>query len=301
MRVTEIPDGNPHLSRFALGTAQFGSPYGIANQKGQVTQVAAKGMLQLAAANGIDILDTAIAYGESEACLGRIGTQGFKLVTKLPSIPEGRLNVSDWVQEQVSLSLTRLGVHSVYGLLLHNPNQLFETKGKALYQSLQDLKDAGKVKKIGVSIYAPDELGPIIPKYPFDLIQAPLNLVDRRLYSSSWLKKLKDYGIEIHTRSAFLQGLLLMPKAAIPAKFSRWGNIFERWHDWLTHNDRSAVQACLDFPLSFPEVDRVVVGAESKRQLAQILNTEGAIANDELPELRCEDEDLINPSQWSRL
>lgn len=294
-------DGSPHLSRFALGTAQFGFPYGIANQEGQVTLATAKAMLQLAEANGIDTLDTAIAYGESEACLGEVGTQGFNLVTKLPSMPEGTSNISDWVQKQISLSLLRLGVHSIYGLLLHNPGQLLGNDGKALYRSLQDLKETGKVKKIGVSIYAPDELEMITPQYQFDLIQAPFNLVDHRLYSSGWLKKLKDCGIEIHTRSAFLQGLLLMSKAAIPAKFSPWNNLFDRWHEWLTHQGRSAVQACLAFPLAFPEIDRVVVGAESVGQLEQIISAEGTVINDELPDLCCTDEDLINPSRWSRL
>ncbi len=77
------------MSHLALGTAQFGLTYGIANQNGQVTRSAAKAMLQLAADYGIDTLDTAIAYGESETCLGEVGTQGFKLVTKLPAVPPG--------------------------------------------------------------------------------------------------------------------------------------------------------------------------------------------------------------------
>jgi len=99
----------PEETRLALGTAQFGLPYGIANQAGQVSRKDVSAMLQRAASNGIDTLDTAIAYGESEVALGQAGTQGFKLVTKLPALPDDRLDVISWVMEQVDASFTRLG------------------------------------------------------------------------------------------------------------------------------------------------------------------------------------------------
>lgn len=284
--------------RLALGTAQFGLPYGIANQNGQVTRSAAKAMLNLAAANGIDMLDTAIAYGESEACLGEVGATGFKLVTKLPAVPDGCIDVSVWVREQVAESLARLGVSAVYGLLLHRPQQLLEPGGKTLYQSLQDLKETGQVQKAGVSIYAPSELDVLTRQYCFDLVQAPFNLVDRRLHTSGWLKRLKDEGVEIHTRSVFLQGLLLMSRNAIPKKFSAWSDLWDKWHDWLAQHAVSPVQACLSFPLSFPEIDRVVVGADSVTQLKQIISAAVGVAPVDLPDLNCGAENLINPAQW---
>lgn len=287
--------------RLALGTVQFGLPYGIANQDGQVTRSDARTMLQLAAARGIDMLDTAIAYGESETCLGEAGTKGFKLVTKLPAVPDGCAEVSAWVKEQVAASLSRLGVSAVYGLLLHRPQQLLGSGGKALYQTLQELKKNGQVQKVGVSVYAPGELEALIPRYRFDLVQAPFNLLDRRLHISGWLQRLRDAGIEIHTRSAFLQGLLLLSHSAIPVKFASWSDLWDKWHDWLAHHPASAVQACLAFPLSFPEVDRVVVGADSVSQLEQIISAAGSVAPVDLPDLHCEAENLINPARWSSL
>jgi aryl-alcohol dehydrogenase-like predicted oxidoreductase len=289
------------MNRLALGTAQFGLSYGIANQSGQITRSVARGMLQLAAANGIDTLDTAIAYGESETCLGELGSQGFKLVTKLPSMPDGCADVIDWVQEQIAASLSRLCVHAVYGLLLHRPQQLLELGGEALYQTLQELKKTGQVQKVGVSIYAPSELEALIPRYRFDLVQAPFNVVDRRLHTSGWLQRLKDEGIEIHTRSAFLQGLLLMPQASIPAKFVPWSDLWSTWHQWLAGHDVSAVQACLAYPLSFPEIDRVVVGADSVSQLTQIISAANSPIHVDFPVLQCEEETLINPSNWQKL
>lgn len=287
--------------RLALGTAQFGLPYGIANQTGQVTRSVAKAMLQLATANGIDTLDTAIAYGESESCLGEMGVQGFKLVTKLPAVPEGCANVSGWVQEQVAASLARLGVSVVYGLLLHRPQQLLESDGKTLYQTLQGLKKIGQVQKIGVSVYAPSELMALTTQYHFDLVQAPFNLVDRRLHTSGWLQRLKHEGVEIHTRSAFLQGLLLMPQPAIPPRFAPWAELWAKWHNWLTRHSVTAVQACLAYPLSFTEIDRVVVGADSVSQLEQIITAATSIVPVDFPDLYCDAENLINPARWPQL
>lgn len=287
--------------RIALGTVQFGLPYGIANQAGQVTRQEAKAMLQLASANGIDTLDTAIAYGESEACLGEVGIERFKLVTKLPALPDDCIDVSGWIQQQVAASLARLGVNAVYGLLLHRSEQLLGSNGGALYRALQDLKDSGVVQKIGVSIYAPSELEAISKRFRLDLVQAPLNLVDRRLHTTGWLQRLKNDGTEIHTRSAFLQGLLLMPQAAIPPKFAQWGELWHQWHQWLAEHDVSAVRACLAFPLSFPEVDRMVVGADSVGQLEQIIGATLDAVPDDLPDLRCEEENLINPARWCQL
>ncbi len=289
------------MNRLALGTVQFGLPYGIANQAGQVSRPEAKAMLQLAAASGIDTLDTAIAYGDSENCLGEVGTQSFKLVTKLPAVPDACSDVSGWVQSQVAASLARLGVSAVYGLLLHRSEQLLGSNGKELYQALQELKDNGQVKKVGVSIYAPIELEAIAKLFRLDLVQAPFNLLDRRLLTTGWLQRLKGDGVEIHTRSAFLQGLLLMPQAAILPKFAPWSDLWKRWHKWLTDRDVAAVQACLAFPLAFPEIDRVVVGADSVNHLEQIIVAANSAPQVDLPNLQCEDENLINPVRWSLL
>jgi len=289
------------VNRLALGTVQFGMPYGVANRVGQVSRQEAKAMLQLAAANGIDTLDTAIAYGDSEACLGEVGTEDFKLVTKLPALPDKCPNVSVWVQQQVADSFARLGVTHIYGLLLHRSMQLLGPNGFLLGQALQKLKDQGKVKKIGVSIYSPSELELLAPKFHLDLVQAPLNLVDQRLLRSGWMQRLKDSGVEVHTRSVFLQGLLLMAQANIPEKFAPWNAWWNRWHRWLSCHDVSSVEACLAFPLSYPEIDRVVVGADNLKQLEQIINAATRQPVNDFPDLQSEDEKLINPANWGKL
>lgn len=289
------------MSRIALGTVQFGVPYGIANKLGQVSRTEAKSILQQALLHNIDIIDTAIGYGESESCLGEAGVKSFKLITKLPAIPEGCIDIKKWVKQQLQESLSRLGVEKIYGLLFHRPEQLLGLNGNTLYEVLLRLKERGLIEKIGISIYSPSDLELLTNNFYFDLVQAPFNILDRRLFSTGWMQRLKDGGVEIHTRSAFLQGLLLMKQVAIPSKFLPWNGILRKWHDWLDENDISALKASLAFPLSFPQIDRVVVGVDSQSQLLQIVSAENEPINTDLPHLASEDENLINPANWSKL
>jgi aryl-alcohol dehydrogenase-like predicted oxidoreductase len=286
--------------RLALGTAQFGLSYGISNKAGQVSRSSASSILKLALSSGINMIDTAIAYGESEAMLGFIGVKAFKLVTKLPLFPGG-CDPQEWVSNQISDSFLRLNIDSAYGVLLHAPQQLEGPSGTGLYRALQSLKDKGLASKIGISIYSPAELTSLCKKFHFDLVQAPFNLIDRRLLNTGWIGRLKDQGIEIHVRSAFLQGLLIMNRAEIPSQFEQWKSIFEKWHSYLKENNISALDASLAYPLSFPEIDKIIVGVENQQQLTQILKASNPLKIIDLPDLSSEDENFINPANWLKL
>lgn len=287
--------------KLGLGTVQFGLPYGIANQSGQVSRESAKAIIAFASLSGIDTIDTAIGYGESEACLGNVGLDGFKVITKLPIMPEDVLNVSSWVWDQMQASLQRLNVKTVYGLLLHSSQQLLGPKGEDLYKALKQLKVEGVVQKIGVSIYAPLELDSVMSIGSMDLVQAPFNLIDQRLKTSGWLQKLHYAGVEVHARSAFLQGLLLMPAAAVPDKFNRWLSLFNTWHSWLLHNNTSAAQACIGFVQAHQQIDKIVVGVDSILQLKQLIQAPKESPHAGWPDINCCDERLINPSCWNAL
>ena len=284
--------------RLGLGTAQFGMPYGIANQIGQVKRSEVKQMLQIAFKRGIDTLDTAIGYGDSESSLGEAGVRAYKIVTKLPPIPATCCDVYGWVLGQISASMERLGVDYLYGLLLHRSADLLDNNGELLYRALLELKDNGQLRKFGVSIYNPSELSELTNNFSLDLVQAPFNLIDQRLHLTGWLDRLKSKGIEVHTRSVFLQGLLLMKHTTIPSQFDRWGEIWDKWHRWLLLNQASAVEACVAFPLAFQAIDRVIVGADTISQLVEIIDASFRPSFVTLPNLNCEDAALINPGYW---
>ena len=285
--------------RLALGTVQFGLPYGIASQSSQVPRALAGSIMQLAFESGIDMLDTAVAYGESEECIGEAGVGNFKIVTKLPALPDKCLDVDAWIQEQLGSSLLRLKAQQVYGLLLHRSQDLLGINGRNLYRRLQLLKEKGLVSKIGVSIYSPNELDLLTKNFHFDLVQAPFNLVDRRLLSTGWMQRLNNMGVEIHTRSTFLQGLLLMKPIDIPSKFSSWDYLWKIWQNWLIEHNISSLETSLAFPLSFSEINRVVVGIHSLNQLQEILALQKKPFTRNFPSINCDNECLINPSKWT--
>ena len=287
--------------KIVLGTVQFGIEYGVANQTGRVRLEDVHNILQHAASNGIDTLDTAIAYGDSEGTLGQVGVDGWKVVTKLPALPESCADVAGWVEAQIEGSLKRLGISQLHGVLLHRPDQLLGEHGKSLYKALQHLKVQGVTRKIGVSVYRPEELDRLVGVMPFDLVQAPLNILDRRLLESGWAKKLKQQGTELHVRSAFLQGLLLMSVGKRPKKFERWNSVWSEWSRWLGETGLTPLQACLSYVMGIEEVDKVVVGVDSITHLKEIF----AAPHSTLPSLpnwpRPIDTDLINPGRWSDL
>jgi aryl-alcohol dehydrogenase-like predicted oxidoreductase len=294
----------PGASRLALGTAQFGLPYGVANTQGQVSFEEASAMLGLARIAGIDTLDTAIAYGEAESVLGRIGVSDFRVISKLPALTESMGAVDDWVVAQVEASLDRLCVPRLGALMLHAPDDLLGPYGSDLARGLQRTRDAGLVERIGLSVYSPEQLATLVNSFPIEIIQIPFNVFDRRFFETGWLDYMVAGGIEVHTRSAFLQGLLLMPPNLVPSKFASYRSLINSWHTWLTSEasaGRSPLQVCLAHVASYASVTRIVIGADSSAQLKDIILAASVPPQLAPAELASPATSLINPSQWNNL
>jgi aryl-alcohol dehydrogenase-like predicted oxidoreductase len=287
------------VSKLALGTVQFGLKYGIANQTGQVKLDDVKKILQLAKNVNIDLIDTAMAYGDSEKVIGNSGIKDFKFISKLPPLPKYCSDIDSWVNEKVQATLIHLGIRSLYGLLVHRSENLLGNSGKQLINSLYKMKINGLVKKIGISIYDPSECEQIISLNSIDIVQAPLNIMDRRLEESGWLSRLHSEEIEIHTRSVFLQGLLLMPRNKIPNIFDKWSRVWDQWSLELKKNNLSATEACLLYPLSLPEIDRLVIGVDNVEQLSDIIDkSKSQKSQIDLSFMISNDQMLINPTNW---
>lgn len=287
--------------KLALGTVQFGLNYGVANTFGRVTAEEARDILHRAQTCGIDTLDTAIAYGHSEAVLGQLGVEQWKTVTKLPAVPDDCQDVGRWVYDQIQQSMTRLRVKQLHGVLLHRPSQLLENMGPALYDALQGIKSKGITCKVGISVYGPAELDVVLDVYKLDLVQAPMSILDRRMVDSGWIKRLHETGVEVHARSVFLQGLLLMPSGQRSIRFKKWFEIWNAWDNWLAKAGVTPLQACLRYFNDFPQIDRLVVGVDSAVQLSQILEAyKGNLSS--LPAFDLiDDERLVNPATWDNL
>ena len=284
--------------RVALGTVQFGMDYGVANTSGQVMAEQATAILQAARHAGLDTLDTAIAYGNSESKLGELGVHGWKIISKLPPLPDAVENVEKWVVQQLQNSLQRLGAQHLDALLLHRPSDILGQHGIAYARALLQAKNEGLIHGIGYSIYSPDELAPLCTVLPPDIVQAPYNIIDRRLATSGWMGRLADNGVRIHTRSVFLQGLLLMPAAARPPWFDRWQPLWQVWSDSCVQSGLSPLAVSLRYVLSQADIERVVVGVDSVTQLHEIVTAVNGPAVSIFPQIESQDIELIEPSRW---
>lgn len=277
--------------RLALGTVQFGLDYGVSNRAGEVADSELDSILTLARRLGIDTLDTAQAYGNAESRLGSRHTADFMLVDKLaPGI-----QASD-VVASVDSSLMMLERSRLDGLLLHRS----QDASPALFEQLTELQRQGKVGKLGVSVYSPEELEQWLASgYPLQLVQLPANLLDQRFLRSGWLNRLQDIGCEIHVRSLFLQGLLLMQPAQRPDYFQAFAAPLARLDN--LHPHLSPLHKALALIAALPQVSRFVVGVCHAHELAAIGAAYGHLpqwSDTKLATLACDDAGLINPAQW---
>lgn len=286
--------------KLAIGSAQFGLSYGISNSAGKVSNGTIRDILDYCRHNSIDLIDTAMSYGDAESRLGDCGVSPFDIITKLPRVPESVSDVRKWVRESFFSSLKNLKVTKVYGVLMHSPGQLLEPNGSNIYRALCELRDIGLVSKIGISTYDPFECRKLAKIFQFSIIQAPLNIIDRRFYESGCIEEMAANDIEVHVRSIYLQGLLLMSEKAIPSQFKEWKEFFSSWIKWVEDSGFKQPQACLAFVNQIPGVNRVVIGVESVEQISEVNLSYPKISLGDFPVILKSSDRLINPSLWKK-
>ena len=285
------------MNRIVLGGAQLGLPYGILNGGETLSREEVARILDTAAGHGIDAIDTAIAYGQSESVIGETAQNRFKIISKLPPIPLDVSNVSQWVRTQVDASLSRLKCTSLDALLLHRPQNLTDPHGAELYAAINSLKVEKIIQRFGVSIYTPDELTGIIGTFDIDVVQAPLNVFDRRILGV--IDQLTALNIEVHVRSVFLQGVLIAKPENRPQRFQPWSEHFARFDEWVLSTGLSAMACCLGFALQQPGVTNLVIGTTSPESLTEIMTSIPNMKLEVPADLQSSSEQLIDPRVWS--
>ena len=254
--------------QLCLGTVQFGLPYGVTNQQGQVPEDEVSRILQLAASAGIDLLDTAQSYGTAERVVGRCWPTGVprRLISKLP----GGEPRSCW-ESRLMNSLNQLQTAKLDGFLLHRPSDLFSYEGAALLDWLESLRDRGLVDRIGVSIYEASDLE-CLPLDRLQLVQLPLSVYDQRLIHDGTVHRLQDLGIAVHVRSVLLQGLLLRSPQYWPQHLSpEFRNHHSRWLEHLHQCALSPLAGALGFVRACGGVEAVLCGVLSENELSEVL------------------------------
>jgi aryl-alcohol dehydrogenase-like predicted oxidoreductase len=285
--------------KLALGTAQFGFKYGISNYKDKVPLKEQIKIINLCRNNNINLIDTAVGYGESESSIGKLGIDDFEIITKIPSL-EFESNVDASIRQYVDKSLNKLKIKQLYGLLLHNPKDLSGKNYNIIKNTVKILKSEKKIMNFGVSVYSPKDLSDINNLSNIEIVQAPLNVVDRRFLRSGWLKRLYLNKIEVHVRSAFLQGLLLMDSKIIPKNFYPWNKLWNNWND-LSKCGFTKIELCIQYLKNLDGISRIIIGVQDVHELMEIIKAYNKdIQLPDFDAMECEDEKLINPMNWSR-
>jgi aryl-alcohol dehydrogenase-like predicted oxidoreductase len=283
------------INKIVLGTVQFGLNYGINNSIGMPTIMEMSEIFKMANVAGINMLDTARVYGDAEYKVGKfLGTE-YKVVTKFSNvINEGELF------NEFQISLNNLNINSVYGYMAHSADTLIQNP--KLWQSLQKLQSGNKTQKIGYSLYSPEQLMKLLDLNLIpDLVQIPYSLLDRKF--EVFLPKLVSLGVEIHVRSVFLQGLYFMDLEELPFKLLPLKSQLQKLHSCCNMYHIEIGSLALNYVVSNPNIDKVVIGIDSSLQLKQNIN---AIENwhhnqkllDCVNDINIENVELLNPANW---
>ena len=293
----EILNNKAFITKLGIGTLQFGLNYGIANKDGKLKNLEINKIKNISKAHNINIVDTANVYGNSEKRLGDLGFSDFKLVSKLP-VTQPPIDRVNWVLKNVRKSLKKLNVTKLYGMHIHNTKYLLDKKGYKIYNGLVKAKKDGLINKIGVSVYTIQELKKIILRFKIDLVLLPFNIFDQRLIKSNILQELKDRNIEIHTRTTFLQGLLLLEGSKIPSKFEKYKKYFDNWNKIQKKIKIPKFEICLKYALSNKYIDKVIVGIDNSKQFNLLIKAAGYLKIQTKSVDASKEIDLINPSKW---
>lgn len=255
------------LSRFTLGTVQFGLPYGIANRSGQPSYETARDIIACVFEGGVTCLDTAAAYGNSEAVIGRALAElsladRMRVVTKVPSMP-GHLNADEadrWVETAVRNSLDALRLEQLPICLFHREEDA------GYFDALARLQARGWIGQIGVSTYLPEVTARILTGGRAQAIQIPTNILDQRFIRTGVLEQARRSGVTVFVRSVYLQGLLLMTPDRLDPFFEPVIRVLPQLNRWAGEAGLTLAELAVQFVLSLNGVTSLVLGVETLEQ-----------------------------------
>ena len=290
-----------------LGTAQLGFNYGIANagKTEQPTQTTANAIVQEAWENGIREFDTAQGYGKSEQALGealsKLGVSAEALVISKfdPALDHLDRNV---LSNAVGESLSRLGVPSLYGMMLHKEKML-SAWDNGLSKIFHTFVVSGKIKHIGISVYSPEKAIQALNTDGIDMVQLPTNILDRRFETAGVFQLAEEKKKKIYIRSVFLQGLMLMDVDEIPEKMSFAKPVIEKLESLSNELKLSRKKLALDYIKSEMPDAKVVFGADTPLHVKEnVACWEGELLPSSVDRVKkifdCVDEKILNPTLW---
>jgi aryl-alcohol dehydrogenase-like predicted oxidoreductase len=289
-------------NKLGLGTVQFGLNYGINNSTGMVPYNDVVKIIECYNSEvGQPIYDTAAGYGVSQEVLGKAFCE---LKIESPAVVS-KFSDNDINEFGLKLSLEKsrkeLKLDSLYGFIAHSADTLINNE--KLYAELQNLKSKGLIKKIGVSAYFPAQVNYFLENnIEIDLIQIPYNLFDQRF--ETVMGKCKTKGIEIHTRSAFLQGLIFKNISFFKDYFLPFKLGMKKLNIIVENTSEAVGSLALAFACLNPDIDKVIIGVDSKDNLIGNFGDINEKAIDFLlqakEQLKQTNEDILLPFNWPK-
>tara|TARA_B110000091_G_scaffold211305_1_gene255683 strand:- start:1081 stop:1959 length:879 start_codon:yes stop_codon:yes gene_type:complete len=288
-------------SKLILGTVQFGLRYGINNTIGKLTEVQVFELLETAYELGIRTLDTAEAYGNAHSIISNFHKQSKKRFNIISKYSSSNFDYPIDLVERIKVHCSNFNVNYLEGYMFHSYND-FKMNINNDPNVLDNIKNSGLVKKIGVSVYSNDEIEDLLNFKNINLIQLPFNLFDNEYQRKEILEKAKKRNIEIHTRSVFLQGLFFkdintLTNCLLPLK-----NNLSELSLILKNNNISIESLALNYPLNKTYIDKVLIGVDSLEQLKNnIKATENDFDKSIYEKIDCiqiKNTKLLNPSNW---
>lgn len=279
-------------SKVILGVTQFGLNYGILNQHNSNKKKKLKQILNFSKKKGINSIYSSKYYGNANKFLATENLNYFKLYIKFKSQDLLKKNfLEDFEKMKKKLKKNNLI------LMLDRFENLKKRERLKIYNILLDLKKDKKINRFGYSIYSFKNLKKICHEFKPNILQCPYNVIDRRLEEKKLLQFLKINKIEIHVRSIFLQGLLILHYSKHPRKFLNWKKIFKKFDDQIQHYKISNLDWCLNFIEKNKYINKILLGVDNIDQLREICSfkNNGKI---KFPKMYVKDEKLINPSKW---
>lgn len=275
-----------------LGTAQWGLDYGVTNTTGRLADPDLDLLIVAAGQVGITQLDTAPAYGDAEARIGRHAL-GFSVQTKVTG--SGRSATE--IVASVEGSLRRLGATALAAVLVHDWPTLSAADQHTCATALEALRESGIIEAVGVSGYGEDDLRSARAAFGrLDIAQLPVSVLDQRLDRSEVVAVLRSEGTRIQARSVFLQGVALSHDEG--TAFGRHDDVVRLRAEAL-RTRASLPSVCLGYVRSRPWVDEVVLAATSESELSQIWQAwTGEIPAIGWSALASSDPGLIDPRRW---
>ena len=258
-------------NKLILGTVQFGLNYGINNTSGKPDEKRVHSILDEAFEKGIRLLDSAEAYGDAHELIGSyhaLSQNKFDLITKYSS---SRRDLPEDIIERVKFDIQTLNCTSLYSYMFHSFTD-FKNHFDVFKGSIAQLKKEGLIKKIGVSVYTNNELEELLNFDEVELVQLPFNLLDNNSKRAAFIKKAKQKGMEVHTRSAFLQGLFFKKQNELPVNLHKLGPYLSVLNTIAAENQMDITDLALNYALQQINIDHVLIGVDTIEQLKNNLS-----------------------------